>query len=779
LSATVVLTLVLAIGASTSLFTLFDSVLLRPLPFPQADRLVSLSGADKHSGGAQPLPLSPRIFGALVESSQSFASLAALVADSDTLFALAGEPPERIRGAIVSADFFRTLGVEAIHGTTFESDDDQQVVVLSEGLWRRRFAGDLDVLGSALLLNGRPYQVIGVLPSRVTFPEEAALWIPNPYRAHEALNLTMVVYPYFRVVGRLRPGVTAEQAQAETSSLLDTMKAQSVSGTALSTTVVPLAEEIVGEIRPSLHLALAAVAALFLVACCNVAVLLLVRNAQRRRELGVRMALGASHWQIARQVMAEGVLLAAAAAVVGVAVASWTLDALLALAPPELPQLTHASLDHRALLFALAAALFGVVLFATGPALIESRRRPAALLLGGTTVHGERSGHRLQRWFAILQVAGAVVLLCVASLLSSSYARLTRTDLGFDPRGVVVAKLETTRASFSDPGQSQLFFQQILEQLRASPEVTTVAATHLFFLSDGTYTNSLSVDTELAASSSRSEVNVDATFVSPGFFNTIGTALLDGNEFDAADRRDSSWVAIVDRELADKLWPAGQAVGRTLTFEGTPRRVVGVVQTTYKPGPLHARGPELYLPMDQSNLPWPFLTILVRSPTPKAAIQAVHKAVTEAGQTEALVGIRMLDEITQRPIARQRFLMTLLNLFAVATLLLAAIGVYGVVASMVRAAHQEFAIRIALGASRPSIFHLVARQGFAVTIAGVLLGAVGTLATHRVLSSLLFEISPGDPRSFFLASAAVIVVITIAILLPAHRATRTDPRQIL
>ncbi len=774
-----VLTLALAIGASTSLFTLIDSVLLRPLPFPQADRLVSLSSTDQDSGESQHLSLAPRIFSALAESSQSFASLAAYVADSDTLFALAGEPPQRARGAIVSADFFRTLGVEPIHGTTFESDDDQQVVVLSEGLWRRRFGGDQEVLGTTLTLNGRPYQVIGILPSRAAFPEGATLWIPNPYQAHEALNLTTVVYPYFQVVGRLRAGVTATQAQAETRSILSGMKAQSMYGTALSTTVVPLAEEIVGEIKPSLHLSLAAVATLFLVACCNVAALLLVRNAQRRRELGVRMALGASRWQIARQVMAEGVLLAAAGAVVGVVASSWGLDALLALAPPELPQLTNASLDHRALFFAFASALFGVVLFATGPALIESRRRAAALPLSGNTIHGERSGLGLLRWFAILQVAGALVLLCVALLLSNSYARLTRTDLGFDPRGVVVAKLETTRANFSEPGQGQLFFRQILEQLRASPEVTTIAATHLFFLTDGTYTNVLSVDGEPSTSSSRPARSVTATFVSPNYFATLDTAILAGNEFSTADHRDSSRVVIVDQELSGRLWPDGQAVGRTLTFEGTPRRVVGVVQTTYQPGPLRERGPELYLPMGQSSLPWPFLTLLVRSSTPSVAIQAVRKAVVQAGQAEALVGVRMLKEITQRPIARQRFLMTLLNLFALATLLLAAIGVYGIVASLVRATRPEFAIRIALGASRASIFRLVAQQGLAITFVGLLLGAVGTLTTHRILSSLLFEVTLGNPLNFLVAAGLVTLVIAIAVLLPARQATRIDPRQVL
>ena len=779
MSATVVLTLALAIGAATSLFTLIDSVLLRPLPFPQANRLVSLSCSDQDRGESQHLSLEPRIFSTLAESSQSFASLAAYVADDDTFFVLAGEPPERVRGAIVSADFFRTLEVEPIHGTTFESDDDQQVVVLSEGLWRRRFGGDPQILGSTLTLNGRPYQVVGVLPSRAVFPEGATLWIPNPYRAHEALNLTTVVYPYFQVVGRLRSGVTAAQAQAETSSILGTMKAQSMSGAALSTTVAPLAEEIIGEIKPSLHLSLAAVATLFLVACCNVAALLLVRNALRRRELGVRMALGASRWQIARQVMAEGVLLAAVGAAVGVVASSWGLDALLALAPPELPQLTNASLDHRALLFAFASALFGVVLFATGPALIESHRQAAMLPLSGNTVHGGRSGHRLQRWFAILQVAGAVALLCVALLVTDSYARLTRTDLGFDPHGVVVAKLETTRANFSEPGQSQLFFRQILEQLRASPEVTMVAATHLFFLTDGTYTNFLRVDSEPATSSSRPAMSVTSTFVTPNYFATLGTAILAGNEFSTADHRDSSQVVIVEQELSARLWPDGQAVGRTLTFEGIPRRVVGVVQTTYQPGPSRERGPQLYLPMSQASLPWPFLTLLVRSPTPAAAIQAVRTAVARVGQTEALVGVSLLEEVTQRPIARQRFLMTLLNLFAMATLLLAAIGVYGSVASLVRATRPEFAIRIALGASRSSIFRLVARQGLAIACVGLLLGAAGTLTTHRILSNLLFEVTLANPLNFLVAAVLVSLIIALAVLVPARHATRVDPRQVL
>ncbi|MET0396784.1 MAG: ABC transporter permease [Longimicrobiaceae bacterium] len=779
-TAAVILTLALGIGATTAIFGILDAVLFRPLPYADADRLAMVWEHDRFSGTERE-PASVPDYYDFRERSRAFAELAAFQERQASLAGSDGEARQLSLGA-AGHQLFPLLGVRPLLGRVFGAAEDREgaapVVVLGEGLWRDQFGGSAEVLGSTVRLDGIPHTVVGVVPATLDVPrEDTDAWVPlalGPASSPRSLhNVT--------VVGRMKPGVTARAAQREMTALAARLEAENPGENhGRGVTVEPLHEALFGTVRTPLLLLLGASALVLLVACVNVANLLLVRGAGRTREVAIRAALGATRRRLARQLLVESLLLALLGGAAGVAIAAWGTELLVGLAPAGVPRLEGVGMDGRALAVGLLVALATGCLFGLVPVLQARRVDPQAGLRadGGRGASAAPGAARARRGLVAVEVALSVVLVVGAGLLVHSLWRLQRVDPGFRTENVLRASFVLPASRYPQsydvyPRWSEVtaFQRELLERARALPGVRSAALASHHPLAPG-FTNSFVIEGREDEAADQAEIPLRA--VSPEYFATVGVPLLRGRLLSPRDDADAPAVLLVNEAAARRFFPGADPVGKRIAFWGTSREIVGVVGNERFHGVAADAPPAAYPPLAQT--PMGTATLLLRAAgDPAALVPALRAAVRGLDPEVALYEMETLDRTLSRSISQPRFTTALLGTFAALALLLAVIGVYGVLSYAVAQRTREIGIRVALGARRGEIVRLVVGQGMAPVLAGLALGLAAAFAGARVLSGILFEVAPTDPLAFTAVVPVLGAASLLAAWLPARRAASVDP----
>jgi putative ABC transport system permease protein len=783
LTASVVLTLALCIGATTAIFSVVYAVLFRPLPFdrPEEIQLLRTTWKDLTSsfsvGNWADVKRQQRSFGYFVPA-------------HGENFNLAGaDAPENVDGARVGFDYFAMLGVRPALGRDFLAEDDApgrgDVVILSDALWRRRFGADPAVVGREIRLDGSPYRVVGVMPAAMNyavFDEE--LWVPAAFSPE---RLAMHDEHYLTVFGRLEPGVTVSQAEAEMRGLAGWLEATyPKENRDRGITMAPFMEELVHDYRPRLFVLLGAVAFVLLIACANIANLLLARGAARAREMAIRAAIGAGRRHLLRQALTESLVLAAAGGALGLLVGYWGVSLLAAFGPEDVPRLAQARVDGPVLAVALGLTALSGLVFGLAPALHTAGRMPhEALKEGGRS--GARSGSRdrLRNVLVVGEIAVALVLLTGAGLLIRSAIALNGVDPGFDPRGVVAGRISLPAASYQTPEQVVRAFERIEERVAAVPGVAAGALVSAAPLEGGSSNGLVPEGRPLEISSA---INSLMRLVTPGYFETMRIELLRGRTFTAADRRGAPLVMVINEALAREAFPGVNPIGKRIACcepgpDGSPnwKEVVGVVRDVRAQGLDEPPVPEFYLPMVQAPAAaWTWtdrtLTVAVRGQSdPLSLMTPLRHAIAEVDASVPLYHLGTMQGRVMDSMAQARFSTMLLSGFGAIALLLAAIGVYGVISYGVTQRTQEIGIRMALGARHTDVLGLVVRHGATLAGIGLAVGLAGALALTRVIGSLLFQVSPTDPPTFAAGTVVLTAVAVLAAALPARRAALTDP----
>ncbi len=786
-AAIVVATLALGIGANTAIFSVVNAVLLRPLPYPAADRLVTVfhfypSLHDLEAGFAVPT------YRDIGERTRVFDSYAVASTWGANLTGRA--EPERLASLRATAGYFRVLGVSAHLGRTFVPGEDQagrdHVVVISDGLWRRLFGGRSDVLGSTLQLNGEPYQVIGVMPPSFHdfYMRLTDVWAPLAFKPEQFAD-DKRTNEFLRMTARLKAGVSVEQGTRDMAALGDQLKkdypTQYPPDWTLKTR--PLAEEGRQGIRPALLVLLGAVALVLLIACANIANLLLARAAARARELAIRTALGATRGTLVVQMLAESVVLSVAGGALGLLLAYGAIRALVALNPSNIPRVEEIRIDTPVLLFTTIISLFTGLAFGILPSLHASRANvQAGLREGGRSNVGD-SGAIVRRGLVVSEIALALVLLVSAGLLIRSFSRLQQVDPGFDPRNLVTLNIALPPAKYETPAQQSAFWDAALPKLASVPGVTGVAATSTMPFSGNGSTGSFTVENYQPPRGQPGPWG-DIRVVNPQFHRAMRIRLLRGRYFANEDREGSRAVAIVDDEMVRRYWPNTDPIGKRVTFDDNPSaksdwlEVVGVVEHAAHEGLDAERRVQLYLPYRQR--PLPFFAVAVRTAgDPMQSVNALRNALHAVDRDQPLSMVRTMDELMGDAVAQRRLSTTLLTVFAGIALLLAAIGIYGVMSFDVTRRTQEMGLRMALGAAQASVLSLVVGQGMRLALAGLAIGLVAAIAAGRLIEHQLFGIRMTDPGTYVGVALLLGLVALAATLIPAIRATRVDPIEAL
>jgi putative ABC transport system permease protein len=775
-TALAVVTIGLGIGASTAIFTALDAVLLRPLGFARDGGEVvrvwetRLPALDRNV-------VSRGNFVDWRDRSRTLRDWGAFMADFG--YGMTGDgDPVQVNGSTVTPGVFDVLGAQPLHGRRFTVGEDAPAdeVLLSYGLWRTRYGGDAGVLGRRIVLDSRSYTVVGVMPPSFRFPtRNTELWLPMRFApdVREDRDAHML-----QVIARLAPGADVAAAQADMDAVAAGIAREYpafMDGWGVH--IVPFREDLVGGARAVVWVLFGAVLVVLLIACANVANLLLARGARRQGELAVRTALGAGRGRIVRQLLVEHALLAALGCAAGVALAYAGTRVLAVIAPEDVPLLDTARLDLRALLFAGVASLASVLLFGLLPAVRAARADLQSVLRNASPRAGERG--RVRSAILIAQVALSVVLLVGAGLLVRSYGRLHAVDQGFDADDLLVAWLNLPAASYRGTAAHLAFYEAVLERVQALPGVVAAAGTSEPPLIGYEMSRTIFVDGHMYGPEERRDFAYRA--VTPDFFTTMRIPLRAGRLFDASDRRAGRDVVIVNETFERRFWPAGDAVGRRVRFgDGVEAEVVGVVGDIRQHGLEEAEFPAVYAPYAQKDWEWlSWMILVVRSPDPLALAGPIRRAVWEADPLLPIQQLTTMDAIYAEDAASRRFVMLLVVFFAAAGIVLGAIGTYGVVAYSVTGRTQEIGVRVALGAGRARVLSLVLRDGLRLGLAGVGIGLLGAFAAARAMGSLLFGIAPIDPLTFAVVPLAVLAVATLATLPPAARAARIDPARTL
>jgi putative ABC transport system permease protein len=778
-SAIAILTFAIGIGVNTAVFNVVNGVLLRPLPYPDADRIAMIWLDNRRQGIREDIASYP-VYVDWRERATSFAQMAAYSAASFTLTG-AGEP-DRLRGAQATASFFDVLGVEPALGRVFtpreETAGQDGVVVLSHGLWQRQFGGAAEVVGRTLTLNGRPREVVGVMGPALRWPERAELWVPlaPPPDVRDARTSF-----WLPVIGRVKHGVSADRAQVEMSAIAAALEEEYPELRGFGAVVVPLHEQLVGDVRRPLLVLLAAVIFVLLIACANLANLTLGRTVARQKELAVRAAIGAGRGRLVRQILTETFVLALGGAAVGVLLAYWATAAFVGLAGGSLPRPDAIAMDGRVLGFALLLAVVSALLAGLMPALQASRGALAEALREGGREGGSAGGRRTRASLVAVQVALAFVLLTGAGLLVRSLWTMQRVDRGFDVDRVASMTLSLPPARYSEPGDVRGLYARLLERVGALPGVTSAATTTGVL--QPLVTNAAIFEIEGRPLPPLEErVEYPYEIASPGFFETLGITVLAGRTFTAADHADAPRAVVVNETLARLAWPGQDVVGRRLRQPGEDENpwmtVVGVIRDVRRADVRRAVRPELFLSALQVTPRTQ--TLLVRTAGDALAIvPAVRRELQSLDPALPLFDVGTLEAEMAGTLQDSRFQATLLAGLAGIALLLAAIGVYGVTSQAVSQRVHEVGIRMALGARAADVLGLILRQHLRPAAVGLLAGVAGALALTQWLRALLYGVGPADPLTFVVVGLVLGGVAVAACWIPARRATQVDPLQAL
>jgi predicted permease len=778
-TAITVITLALGIGVNTAIFSLVDGILLRPLPYQQPDRLVRIVNSQRQIG-LETWGLSQANFTFLRDGNHSLESVAAYSTSGANL--TGNGEPERVSLGTVSADFFKVLGTSPLLGRAFQAGEDTPgnngVCVISYGFWQRRFGGDSSIVGRSLELNSATTEVVGVMPAGFSFPRpDIDVWTPlaiNPVRTA----------PYFlRALGRLAPGVSPAEAEAETTSVLWNYARQHPDtsenripldqGSALKTIVTPLKQAIVGRTEKPLLILLSAVGLVLLIACANVANLLMARATSRVKEIAMRFALGATPSRVARQLLTESLVLALIGAAGGVMLA-WVGVRMLDRLPIDgIPRIEVVTVDGRILAFTGGIALLTGVLFGLMPALRAYRMGMVAAMHEGG--RGGTSSRRSSGVLVAAQFALSFVLLIGAGLLMKSFQRLQSVDLGFNPDKLLTMVVSLPARKYTKPQQTVQFYQSLLERMRSMPGVRAAGVTtNVPFVGDSNNDNFIVEGHEPKTGDQGVQTNLLS--ITPGHLQAMQIPLLRGRDFQETDNGDSLSVAIVDETLVKMFWPDGDALGKRVETTGDMQwmTIVGVVGAIKQDGFAEELEPHIYMPLEQS--PDLSAKLVLRTDVPaNTIIGAVRGEVSALDPNIPVFSIRTMQDIMRLTVSSQRLTNLLLMSFSVLALLLAAVGIYGTMSLYVGSRRNEFGIRMALGAQPSGLIRLVLQEGLLLSAAGAATGLIGALLLTRTIASLLFHVSPTDPVIFTGVPLVLIAVAMIACFVPALRASRVDP----
>ncbi|MCM3905197.1 MAG: ABC transporter permease [Pyrinomonadaceae bacterium] len=777
------LALALGIGANTFIFSVVNALLLRPLPFPNSDRITSILVKDPDTGALYSSYSLPN-FEDIRDRNQVFEQVAAL--NMSTEFLRSGDEPERLRGAYVSADLFPLLGVNPLLGRTFSSEEERSgsgnFIVISYDLWQRRFNSDPGIINQNLVIGSQPTTVLGVMPEGFKFPMGARhvdFWMPLissiPPAARSARGAV-----YLGLFARLRPNVSLAQAQAEMNLIGNDLATQyPAANTGLNIVPVSTHERLVGTIRPALLVLLGAVALVLLIACANVANLLLARASVRRKEIAIRTAIGATRGRVVRQLLTESLLLSILGAAAGVLLAFWAIELLISSDPANLPRVAEIRLDRSVLLFTVGLATLTGLFFGLAPALQASRTDLNESLKDGMR---ESSGgikrNRTRSALVISEIALSMILLVGATLLFQSLRRILAVSPGFEPNNVLTAEVSVSSAKYPEPAQRAAFYREALEHIAALPGVESAGIVYPLPLGGNfeSYTFDIAGQPPFPPGQQPSS---DRRIISPDYFRTMSMPLRKGRAFGAQDQATAPAVMIVNDTFARRFFPGEEVIGkRIIPGEGrqpVTREIVGVVGDVRHEGLDVDPSPEYYIPYEQASVD--DMTVVARTTggNPTSIATALRDVIRGMDKEQPVYNIRPMTQLLSESLAQRRFNLVLLGGFAVLALVLAGIGIYGVMSYSVAQRTREIGVRIALGAQSRDVLKMVLSHALGLTAIGLALGLIGAFGLTRFLVTMLFEVKPTDLTTFAIVSIVLGAVAIAACLIPARRATRVDP----
>jgi predicted permease len=777
-TAVTVLSLALGIGANTAIFSVVNGLLLQPLPYPEPEQIVHVwhTPPQQSFPGLEKFSVSPANYVDWKAQSSTFEQMAVYTYTGLSLST--SNNPLPLTGAAVSSDFFSVLRSQVMQGRAFTSDEEQpgrdQVVVLGHALWQRAFGAKPNIIGQTVNLNSRGFTVVGIMPAGFEFPQEADLWVPLAWDDEE--RQVRSIHDYL-VIARLKPNVSREQAQAEMSTISSRLEQQyPEDNKGWGAVVIPLREDLVGDIRTALLVLFCAVGFVLLIACANVANLMLARGANRQKEMAVRIALGAGRARLVRQLLTESVLLAVTGGVLGLLLAMVGSKMLVGLG--GLPNSADIGIDTWALGFTLLVSLGAGILIGIVPALQSTRTSISETLKQGAgRTGGSVIKQHTRKALVISEVALSLVLLIGAGLMIRSFWILQKVDPGFDTSNALTMSLFLTPSRYSEPQQRLAFVDQAIEQIRAVPGVVSVGTTSTIPLAGSGSTQPFSIEGQPTGAIAEQPM-AQTRYISPDYFRAIGIPLRQGRFFSDYDRDNSVPVVIISEAMARRFWPGENPIGRRLTpsfhAEEGAREIVGVVGDVKTSGLDIDSAAMMYLPYKQA--PRPFISFVVRTASnPESLVQPVSKAIYSIDKDQALTDVQTMEQVLIDSLSGRLFNMTLLLTFAGVALLLAAVGVYGVMNYTVTLRRRELGIRMALGAKRMDVLRLVLGQGLTLTLIGVGAGLISAYALTRLMASLLYGVTATDYLTFGSVSAVLIAVGLAASYVPARRATKVNP----
>jgi putative ABC transport system permease protein len=781
------LTLALGIGANSAIFSVVNAVLLQPLPYQSPSQLLFFSGVERRTGTVG-VSMSFTKFTQIQAQSQALESSAAFY--GTTLSLVTDREPEAVRGNRASRNFFRVLGVTSIRGRDFLPEEEAvgaaDVAIISDGFWHSHFAADAGALGRSVNIDGHPVTIVGILPASFRFPlqfPEPDIWMPRisdpPFLKPEQVQTGA---GYLSMIGRLRPGASLTAARVEFETIDARYRSQFtgfVDSEKFAISAVLLAESLVGPLRPGFAVLLAAVGFILLIACANVANLLLARSTSREREMALRKALGATGGRLVRQLLSESLLLSLFGGILGVALAAAILPALRAFSPGSVPRLAETRLDISVVLFSVLLSVVTGILFGLVPALQASGGNLNECLKEGSRGTSEGGRGKLRAVLVIAEMAVALILMTGAGLLMQSFSRLMKVNPGFasDHRMTFLLNLPPNR--YAQPEVQKQFYRQLIERVKTIPGVDSAALTSYLPLS-GAMRFVYFCPQDMVCQGVGKDPLITMRQVSTGYLDTMRTPLLQGRAFDERDSATSPPVAIVNQTVADRYWPGNNPIGRHIanSRDMVQREIVGVVSDVKFNALSVPNSEEMYLPLEQ--VPWPTTTLIAHSQgNPDALVTGVRSKIAELDPSLPVSSVASMDTVLATSVAQPRILSEFVGVFAGFALLLSAIGIYGVMAYSVASRRQEMGIRMSLGAEPRDILKLVVKQGMRLAFIGVGVGLVASLALTRLISTLLFGVAASDPLAFSVAAVVLVATALVACYLPARRATRVDPTIVL